>query len=102
MCVCVNIHINISMAVLLRPYVLTTSPFTRVKTVLVLLTLELWQQCSKNQLQNSSKNKNYLLQIIIQIATFNVRTLNRILQLPEQTASAIDHNIDIICIKELR
>ena len=38
----------------------------------------------------------------IQIATFNVRTLNRIGQLPELTASAIDHNIDIICIQEHR
>ena len=38
----------------------------------------------------------------IQIATFNVRTLNRIGQLPELTASATDHNIDIICILEHR
>ena len=38
----------------------------------------------------------------IQIATFNVRTLHRIEQLPELTASAIDHNIDIICIQEHR
>ena len=36
----------------------------------------------------------------IQIATFNVRTLNRIGQLPELTAYAIDHKIDIICIQE--
>ena len=36
----------------------------------------------------------------IQIATFNVRTLNRIGQLPELTASAIDHKIDIICIQK--
>ena len=36
----------------------------------------------------------------IQIATFNVRTLNRIGQLPELTASAVEHNIDIICIQE--
>ena len=34
----------------------------------------------------------------IQIATFNVRTLNRIGQLPELTASALEHKIDIICI----
>ena len=33
----------------------------------------------------------------IQIATFNVRTLG---QLPEVTALAIEHNIDIICIQE--
>ena len=33
----------------------------------------------------------------IQIATFNVRNLNVIGRLPELTASAIDHNIDILC-----
>ena len=38
----------------------------------------------------------------IQIATFNVRTLNRIGQLLELTASARDHNIDIIYIQEHR
>ena len=31
---------------------------------------------------------------------FNVRTLNRIGQLSELTASVIDHDIDIICIQE--
>ena len=36
----------------------------------------------------------------IQIATFNVRTLNRIGQLPELIASAVEHKIDIICIQE--
>ena len=35
----------------------------------------------------------------IQIATFTVRTLNRINQLPELTASAIDHKIDIVEVK---
>ena len=38
----------------------------------------------------------------IQIVTFNFRTLNRIRQLPELTALAIDHNVDIICIQEHR
>ena len=38
----------------------------------------------------------------IQIATFNFRTLKRIGQLPELTASAINHNIDIVCIQEHR
>ena len=38
----------------------------------------------------------------IQIATFNVRTLNRIGQLPELTVSAVEHKIDIICIQEHR
>ena len=38
----------------------------------------------------------------IQIATFNVRTLNRLGQLPELTASAVEHKIDIICIQQHR
>ena len=38
----------------------------------------------------------------LQIATFNVRTLNRIDQLPELTASTIEHKIDITCIQEHR
>ena len=38
----------------------------------------------------------------IQIATFNVRTLNRIGPLPELTASAVEYKIDIICIQEHR
>ena len=38
----------------------------------------------------------------MQIATFNVRTLNKIGQLPELTASAVQHKIDIICIQEHR
>ena len=38
----------------------------------------------------------------IQIATFNVRTLDKIGQQLELTASVIDHNIDIICIQEHR
>ena len=38
----------------------------------------------------------------IQIATFNVRTFNRIGQQPELTASAVEHNIDIIGIQEHR
>ena len=38
----------------------------------------------------------------IQMATFNDRTLNRIDQLPELTASAVEHKIDIMCIQEHR
>ena len=38
----------------------------------------------------------------IQRATFNVRTLNRIGQLLELTASAVEHKIEIICIQEHR
>ena len=37
----------------------------------------------------------------IQIVTFNVRNINRIGQIPELSASVIDHNIDI-CIEEHR
>ena len=40
--------------------------------------------------------------LTLQIATFNVRTLNRIGQLPELIASAEEHKIDIICIQEHR
>ena len=71
----------------------------RVKKGRVLLRLEPWPQCSKNQLQ-SSNNKNY--KQTIQIATFNVRTLNRIGLLSELTASVVEHKIDIICIQEHR
>ena len=35
----------------------------------------------------------------MQIAIFNVRTLNRIGQLPELTASAVEHKIDIMCMQ---
>ena len=38
----------------------------------------------------------------LQIATFNVRTPNRIGQLPELIASAEEHKIDLICIQEHR
>ena len=38
----------------------------------------------------------------IQIATFNIRNLNRTGQLPELTASAVEHKIDKICIQEHR
>ena len=38
----------------------------------------------------------------IKIAIFNVRTLNRIGQLLEQTALVVEHNIGMICIQEHR
>ena len=38
----------------------------------------------------------------IQIASFNVRILNKIGQLPGPTASATKHNINFICIQEHR
>ena len=48
------------------------------------------------------KQKLLKYKCTIQIATFNVRTPNTIGQQPELTESAIDHNIDIICIQEHR
>ena len=36
------------------------------------------------------------------IVTLNIRTLNRIDQLPELTASVAEHNIDIVCKQEHR
>ena len=60
--------------------------------------MEPWPRCSKNQLQS----KLLKCKQTQQIATFNVRTLNRIGQLPELIASAEEHKIDIICIQEHR
>ena len=48
------------------------------------------------------KLKQKLLKCKQTIQTFNVRTLNRIGQLSELTASAVEHKIDIICIQEHR
>ena len=42
----------------LKPHTQTASLFARVKKGRVLLSLEPWPQCSKNQLQ-SSNDKNY-------------------------------------------
>ena len=85
---------------LLKPPVQTALLFAWVKKEPVLLSLGPWPQCSKNQLQ--FKQKLLKSKCTIQLATFNVRTLNRIGQLPELTASAIYQNIDIICIQEHR
>ena len=48
------------------------------------------------------KQKLLKCKCAIQIVTFNVRTLNRIGQLPELIALAIDCTIDIICMQEHR
>ena len=55
----------------------------------------------KSATERKLKQKLLKCKCTIQIATFNIRTLNRIGQLPKLTASAIDHNIDI-CIQEFR
>ena len=54
------------------------------------------------RVQKISSKKLLKCNCTIQIAKFNVRTLNRISQQPELTASVIDHNIDIICIEKHR
>ena len=64
--------------------------------------LSFFLSLSLNQLQSSNNKKLLKCKQTIQIATFNVRTLNRIGQLPELTASAVEHKIDIICIQEHR
>ena len=64
-----------------------------------------WEKKNMTHSQTTSKNRIVLrvgkkFKLTIRIATFNVRTLNRIGQIPELTASAVEHNIDIICIQE--
>ena len=52
----------------------------------------------KSAIELKLKQKLLKCEHTIQIVTLNVRTLNRIGQLPELTPSVIDHNIGIICI----
>ena len=56
----------------------------------------------KSATELEQKQKLLKCKSTIQIATFNVRTLNRIGQLPELTPYAIDHNMDIVCVQERR
>ena len=58
-------------------------------------------QCSKNQLQGHH-TKLLECKKSTFISTFNVRTLNTINQLPELVSSAIELNINVICIQEHR
>ena len=53
----------------------------------------------KSATERKLKQKLLKCKRTIQIATFNVKTSNRIGQLSELTALAIDRNIDIICIQ---
>ena len=84
----------------LKPPVQTASPFawvkkgTRPAEVVALASV-----FEKSATELKLKQKLIKCKRIIQIATFNVRTLNRLGQLPKLTALAIDHNIDIICIQ---
>ena len=57
--------------------------------------------CSKkSSIEHKHKQKLLKSKSTIKKATFNVRTLNRIGQLPDLTAYAKDHNIDTECIQE--
>ena len=84
-----------------KPLVHTASLFKRVKKgtrpaqagALVLV-------FKKSATELKLKQKLLKCKNPIQIVTFNVRTLNKIGQLPKLTASAIDHNI--ICLQEHR
>ena len=76
--------------------------FARVKTGRIQQRLEPWPQCSKKSATEVKQQKLQKCEQTIQISTVNVRTLNRIGQLPELTASAVEHNIDRICIQEHR
>ena len=53
---------------------------------------------------NRSKDKAYLHldSKTVYTAMFNIRTLNKLNQLPKLAASAAENNIDIICIQEHR
>ena len=79
----------------LQPLVQTASPFVRVKKSASCWgwSLSIWQINYRAQ----TKTK---ITKILQIVIFNVRTLNRIGNLQERTALAIDHSIDTICIQE--
>ena len=76
--------------------------FARLKKGNVLLRLEPWPQCFEKSATELKQQKLLKCKQTIQIVTFNVRTLNRIGQLPELTASAVEHKIDMICIQEHR
>ena len=67
-----------------------------------MLRLKPWPQFKKKTATEIKQQKILKCKQTIQTAIFNVRTLNRIGQLPELTASAGEHKIDIICIQEHR
>ena len=58
--------------------------------------LEFGARFEKSASELKLKQKLLKCKHTIQIETFNVRTLNRISQLPKLTASVIDHNIEYV------
>ena len=88
---------------ILKPLVQITSLFMQVKKGARLREVGVQAPVfEKSATEIKLKQKLQQCKTTIQIATFNIRTLNRISPLPELIASAIDHNIDIICIQEHR
>ena len=65
-------------------------------------TLALVFEKSATELKPKPKQKLFRCKSTVHIATLNIRTLNRIGQLPELRASAAEHNIDIACEQEHR
>ena len=57
---------------------------------------------SARELKPKPKQKLLRCKSTVHIVTLNVRTLNRIGQLPELTASVAEYNVDIVCIQEHR
>ena len=55
---------------------------------------------SATKLKPKSKLKLLKCKSTVQIATFNVKTLDKSGQIPELTASVVKYNIDIVCIQE--
>ena len=98
-----NTAIKRSPCLILKPLVQTALLFMRVKNGMRptgIGALAAMFEKSATELKLNQKLLRH--KSTIQIVTFNVRTLNSLGQLPELTASAIDHNIDIICIQKQR
>ena len=81
---------------ILKPLVQTASLIARAKN-----DTSCWGRSpgpNVRKISSRAQTKQKLLKC--KLATFNVKNLNRIDQLPEPTASTIDHNIDTIYIQE--
>ena len=84
----------------LKPHTQTASLFARVKKGARPAEVGALASVFEKSATELKQSKLLKCKQTLQIATFNVRTLNRIGQLPELIASAEEHKIDIICIQE--
>ena len=86
-----------------KNYLNSASPFAHLKKMVrsaeVAALAQVFEKSATElkQKQKFLKCKNTILMVI-----FNVRTLIKIRQLSEVTATAQDHNIDIVCVQEHR